>query len=236
LNRFEFEVRWFIPLIALLVGTLVVVVAFTGAGEDDGARERSTLEQRFDRYVAAMGTLRTKVTYKLDPPVEGTSFDSLFYVVYTSGTVGHFRIDQLTPDQQLTEQFLIQRNQTLYCSSDATYVLGEDVSSGAAGACTYDPPSLSTLTITDLAFGIDPDVGMDIVSATRETIGGVQVDCFRSEGYVDIVVDYCFDQDSRLMLVRRETGDREVYDYVAASFESVNDSDFDPPYTIVDSD
>lgn len=201
---------------------LVLVIAYVVLSACDEEANRTLLERQFDAHVAAAGLQRAKVTYAVSPVRESWP---LQFSLLTSGTVGKFRVDSGFGDT--IHIILDDGTNTLYCSNS--------VKAATDGSCTYKYAAFAGFMEFPLWSGVSSAGQAEVISESHEQILGATARCFQTL-YEAWEVDYCYSADFRLLRSRWQLNDGMPSIYTAITVEGVRETDFEPPYPIVESD
>lgn len=214
---------------------LSVAMAFVAvsviAGCADKVDKKGT--DAFHQHLQEIQLQRARVSYAdADPLTAGLAS----YVLYLSGTPGHFRLDVRlnlslgTPDVDDGESYefsvFVTEERKVTCTTSATFTEGQ-----VDGVCFEDPTPFFGGLAYELSPALYPDTYADhsVMSTWRGSTLGRETECFEvrlsdPHDLDDIRADYCFSTDSLLMQYRSY--------FVATEIAAVTDQDFELPYPV----
>jgi hypothetical protein len=191
-------------------------------------------QAEFRAHAAAAGRQRTLITYsyEADNPV------SFLVDLYLSGTAERFRADATFPGGDEVKVF-VEGESEVWCSPDPSLLLDDLQSISSDGACTRDSTAFLNgvllETIAPLLALREEYADVVITSGRQDTILDQRVDCFVAEFQGPPGLEYCFSRESRLLRVATiEAADG--FAYTATAVDEASDTDFEPPYPIVEPD
>ncbi len=197
-----------------------VVVSFCASfvDLDDDREARSELEETHAAYVSAAQLQRARIIF---------AAGQAEFALYTSGAIGKYRIDDSIAEVTTTMIVIYDEGKPeVTCASDLLR-LSEAPPGSVSGNCHAGRSSLGVGSFhAPLRVGISRAGAPRIVSERTDEVLGQIVRCFSTGPE-----EYCYGEDFNLLKVR--WGDTE---YTATSLSLATDSDFEPPYPIVDPD
>ena len=200
-----------------------------GEGDSDSLAELAAFGGDYSSYTG-------KVTYDI---TDFSTGDSAGLTGVTSMTIyqkdGSSRLDISSPDGDII--FISTPDASYLCSggSDCLKYAADDELAGAAVSIFSGLFSADSInrSIDDIPAGLDFDV-------TSETIAGLDATCFKATGNLDPSQagdessEFCFSDGGLLLRLAFEGADQSsIFEATSASHE-VADSDFDPPYPVID--
>ncbi len=203
-----------------------------GGGGDDGGDSLAELAE----FGGDFDSITGKVTYDI---TDFSTGDSAGLTGVTSMTIyqknGSSRLDISNADDDII--FISTPDASYLCSggSDCLKYAADDENAGAAVSAFSGLFSADSInrSIDDIPDGSDFDV-------TSETIAGLDATCFKATGDLDPgqagdeSSEFCFsDGGLMLRLAFESAGQSSSFEATSAS-EDVPDSDFDPPYPVID--
>ncbi|MCH7617271.1 MAG: hypothetical protein IIB18_05360 [Chloroflexi bacterium] len=200
-----------------------------GEGDDDSLAELAAFGGDYDSYTG-------KVTYDI---TDFSTGDSAGLTGVTSMTIyqknGSSRLDISNPDDDII--FISTPDASYLCSggSDCLKYAADDENAGAAVSVFSGLFSADSInrSIDDIPAGLDFDV-------TSETIAGLDATCFKATGDLDPgqagdeSSEFCFSDGGLLLRLAFEGADQSSIFEATSASEDVLDSDFDPPYPVID--
>jgi hypothetical protein len=200
-----------------------------GDGGDDSLADLAAFGGDYDSFTG-------KVTYDI---ADFSTGDGAGLTGITSMTIyqknGSSRFDISNADDDII--FISTPDASYLCSggSDCLKYAADDENAGAAVSAFSGLFSADSInrSIDDIPDGLDFDV-------TSETIAGLDATCFKATGDLDPgqagdeSSEFCFsDGGLMLRLALESAGQSSSFEATSAS-EDVPDSDFDPPYPVID--
>ncbi|MCI0839900.1 MAG: hypothetical protein J4O00_09765 [Chloroflexi bacterium] len=200
-----------------------------GDGGGDSLAELAAFGGDYDSYTG-------KVTYDI---TDFSTGDGAGLTGVTSMTIyqknGSSRLDISNSDDDII--FISTPDASYLCSggSDCLKYAADDELAGAAVSIFSGLFSADSInrSIDDIPAGLDFDV-------TSETIAGLDATCFKATGDLDPgqagdeSSEFCFSDGGLLLRLAFEGADQSSIFEATSASEDVLDSDFDPPYPVID--
>jgi hypothetical protein len=214
---------------AVSIATVVAAAAIAGCADkvDDQATDA------FHRHLENVQLQRARVSYAdTEPATAGLES----FVLYLSGTPGHFRLDVslaasirapgTNMGERLESSIFVNEERSVTCTSSPLLTEGQ-----AEGVCFEDPNPFFAGLAYELTPALHPDTYADhpVMSTWHGSTIGQETECFEvrvsdPQDLDDIRSDYCFSADSLLM----QYGSY----FVATAIGAVTDQDFELPYPV----